>query len=149
MVFSGGQFFWASVAGDGDAPAGCADAVAGFDAAEFEFAGAGSHAAAGTTFFLGCTFFAAFALGLLAGAGALGDGVEEGLVVSGGVGCCAVCSCATGAFADEADCCADCATSPASTDVSEEIPKNRMAAARVMLGPVQRNADLHSYYALM
>jgi hypothetical protein len=32
--------------------------------------------------------------------------------------------------------------------VSEEIPRNRIAAARVMLGPVLRNADLHSYYAL-
>jgi len=137
MVFSGGQFFGGSVAADDCVPPGCGDAVAG------------SHALGGSTFFLWGTFFAGLALALLAGACALGDWAEEGFVVSGGAGCCAVCSCATCAFADESDRGAERAISPGSTNVSEEIPRNRMVAARVMLGPVERKANLHPYYALM
>src|SRR5690242_13696471 len=111
MVFSGGQFFAGSVAGDDCAPAGCGDVVAGFDAGRFEFAGAGSHSAGEPTFFLERTFFAPD-LGSRAGACALGDWAEEGFVASGCVGCCAVCSCATGASANESDGEAERAISP-------------------------------------
>lgn len=104
MVFSGGQFFGGSVAADDWAVPGCGDDGAGFDPGAFEFAGAGSHAAAGgSAFFLERTFFAVLALGLLAGACVLDALAEEGFAVSGGVGCGVVCSCATGAFADESE----------------------------------------------
>ena len=129
MVFSGGQFFGPSVAGDDCAPPGCGDAVAGFDAPALELPGAKSHAVAGTTFFVGRVFFPVLALGLVAGACVLGDWAEEGFVACG-----CVCSCVPDAFADEADCGVDSATT-VSTDVSEEMPKKRMATARVMQGP--------------
>ena len=119
---------------DAWAPPGCSDVPAVFDPEAVEVAGGGSQAAAGTTFFLGCVFFAVLALGLLAGACLAGGWAEEGFVASGSAWGGGVGSCDTGACADDCDWGVD-ATGPGSTNMREEIPKIRIAAARVMRGP--------------